>query len=397
MFYYHTMMIEVADIFREFSSDYKKLNKLPKRMHKAMNAIERCRTSQLGGHIEECDSCGHIRIAYNSCRNRHCPKCQGAAKEKWLVARKKDLLPVGYFHIVFTIPADLNSLALRNQREIYNIIFKAASETLLELGKDSKYLGGEIGLIAILHTWGQNLMDHPHLHCIVPAGGLSMDKQRWIPSRKRFFIPVKVISRLYRGKFLAYLKKAYNDNKLEFEGQICNLGKRQEFQSLIDKQYQKEWVVYCKPPFQSPEHILEYLGRYTHRVAITNQRIVEIKNRKVSFRWKDYADNNQHKVMTIDGLEFIRRFLLHILPDKFVKLRHYGLLSNRNHRTKLTQCKKILGVWEEQEAVNSVEKDLPYTKIDIRECPCCKNGRMIKKEILTPQSYIPPNNRIVVA
>ncbi len=237
-------MVEVADIFGSFGEEYRRTNKLPKRMHKAMKAIEACRTAKLGGHIDECDSCGHIRISYNSCRNRHCPKCQGIAREKWLIDRKKDLLPVEYFHVVFTIPDRLNPLALRNQKEVYGILFKAASQTLLQLGKDNKYLGGEIGLISILHTWGQNLMDHPHLHCIIPGGGLSLDGKRWINCRKNYFAPVKVMSRLFRGKFLDYLKKSYKQEKLLLIGEISQLESKKEFQNLLDTLYQKEWVVY---------------------------------------------------------------------------------------------------------------------------------------------------------
>lgn len=242
-------MVEVADILREYGPVYRQNHKLPVRMEKVMQSIERCRTAALGGHVDECENCGYLRISYNSCRNRHCPKCQSLAREKWLLARKRDLLPVNYFHIVFTIPDELNPIALVNQKEIYEILFKSASATLLELTKDVKYLGAEIGLIAILHTWGQNLMDHPHLHCLVPGGGLSLDGQKWINSRKDFFLPVRVMSRLFRGKFLDALKKQYRFKQLKFVGKIEELGKEQEFQRLLDKLYQKEWVVYCKPPF----------------------------------------------------------------------------------------------------------------------------------------------------
>lgn len=389
-------MAEVADIFRVHGKEYRKLHKLPKRMHTAMNAIERCRSAALGGHIEECDHCGRVRISYNSCRNRHCPKCQGLAREKWIEARKHDLLPVGYFHIVFTFPSMLNALALRNQKEIYNLIFKAASETLLELGKDSKYLGGEIGFIGILHTWGQNLMDHPHLHCIVPAGGLSSDGQQWISTKKSFFVPVKVASRLFRGKFLAYLKRSYQAKQFVSDGQIQEFSKSSNFQRFLDELYKKEWVVYCKPPFKSPAYVLEYLGRYTHRVAISNSRIIKVDKNNISLHWKDYADGNKNKVMTLDASEFIRRFLMHVLPDKFVKIRYYGFLSNRNQKTKLAKCKELLGVPSEinQESTNLTKWQdtlLKLTGIDIRKCQHCTDGKMVSKELIFPRNDGSPN------
>ena len=265
-----------------------------------MTAIESCRTFVLGGHVDECDSCGFKRISYNSCRNRHCPKCQSLAKEQWLLERDRDLLEVGYFHVVFTVPDSLNPLALQNQKVFYSLLFKAASETLVELSRDPKYLGAEIGFISVLHTWGQNLMDHPHLHCIVPGGGLSFDGTRFVCSRKKFFIPVKVLSRKFRGKFLAFFKEAFQDGNLEFHGKIEPFSGKIKFQALIDTLYQTEWVVYCKKPFKSPWHVLRYLGRYTHRVAISNQRIVNFQDGQVTFTWRDYRDNNRTKLMTLD-------------------------------------------------------------------------------------------------
>ena len=387
-------MQEVADIIREYGEDYKRRHKLPSRMIKVMNAIENCRTSKLGGHIDECDNCGHIKISYNSCRNRHCPKCQGLAKERWLMDRKSDLLPIEYFHMVFTIPDTLNPLTLRNQKEIYSILFKSVSETLIELGKDPKYLGADIGFIGILHTWGQNLIDHPHIHCIVPGGGLSFDTKRWISSREKFFIPVKVLSRLFRGKVLFYLKEAHIKDKLEFHGSVKYLSEEREFNMFMDSLYKKEWVVYSKPPFKNAEHVLEYLGRYTHRVAISNNRITDIKDGKVTFRYKDYKDGNKNKLMTIKAHEFIRRFLLHILPDKFVKIRHYGILSNRNRRTKLKRCKEILGIStkETKKKKSWQELLLELTGKDPRKCSCCGVGKMITKEILS--SYSDKNMQI---
>lgn len=379
-------MLEVADIIREYGEDYRRKHKLPSRMIKVINAIESCRTSKLGGHIDECDNCGHIRISYNSCRNRHCPKCQGLAKERWLIDRKSDLLPVEYFHVVFTVPDTLNSLMLRNQKETYGILFKSVSETLIELGKDPKYLGADIGFIGILHTWGQNLMNHPHIHCIVPGGGLSFDSNRWISSRKKFFLPIKVVSRLFRGKFLSYLKAAYSKGKLKFCGNIQDLAEEKEFNKLVDSLYKREWVVYSKPSFKSPECVLEYLGRYTHRVAISNNRITDITDGKVTYKYRDYKDGNKNKLMTVEAHEFIRRFLLHILPDNFVKIRHYGILSNRNRGTKLKRCKEILGISakKSKEKISWQELLVKLTGKDPRICPCCNIGRLIRKEILSP-------------
>ena len=334
--------VEVGDIFREFGPAYRAAHKLPLHISKAMSAIEYCRTAALGGHIDECDACGYQRISYNSCRNRHCPKCQSLAKEKWLMARQKELLPVPYFHLVFTMPDRLNALALENPKVFYKLLFKAASETLLQLGKDPKHLGAQIGLIGILHTWGQNLMDHPHLHCIVPGGGLSPDGKKWISpkkaTKKAFFIHVNVISDLFKKKFLAYLKEAYRERTLTFVGKTEPLATQKAFKELLHKLYATQWVTYCKEPFGGPQQAFEYLGRYTHRVALSNDRIVNVQEGKVTFRWRDYQDNNQIKTMTLDAAEFIRRFLLHILPHRFYKIRYYGLLSSRNKKNCQSCC-----------------------------------------------------------
>jgi len=389
---------EVQDIFKEYGVEYRRNYKLSLHQCKAMGAIENCRTVALGGHIDECDSCGHTRISYNSCRNRHCPKCQSLAKEKWLEERKKDLLPVGYFHIVFTIPSELNAVALINPKEVYSLFFRAVSETLLELSKDKKYLGANIGFTTILHTWGQNLMYHPHIHCIVPGGGLSLDDRRWINSKDGFFIPVKVLSRKFRGKFLSYFKKAYYNNEFKLINSTEELSQKHIFQCWIDELYSKEWVVYSKAPFKSAEFVLEYLGRYTHRVAISNNRIVNVENGLVTFKWRDYKDNNKEKFMTLTADEFIRRFLLHILPNNFVKIRHYGIISNRNRNTKLKKCKIFLGIYSDRntefiEKLNAQELLLKLTGIDISKCPHCKKGEMIEKEKLEPKICSPPLNR----
>lgn len=391
-------MIEVADIFREYGQSYRKNHKLPMNVLKAMNAIEKCRTAELGGHISKCDNCGHKQIFYNSCRNRHCPKCQSLAKERWLLEREKDLLPVEYFHVVLTVPNQLSSLILGNQRILYNILFKAGSEALLELGKDPEHLGAEIGFISILHTWGQNLMNHPHLHCIVPGGGLSKDEKRWISTMKGFFIPVKVLSRLFRGKFLFYLKEAYRNDKLKFTEETKFLSQSKNFQKLLEKLYQIEWVVYCKPPFHNAREVLKYLGRYTHRVAISNHRLISLENDKVTFRWRDYRDENKQKMMTIDVFEFIRRFLLHILPTCFVKIRHYGILSNRNCRTKLKKCQAFLNVAiqkEEREPLSWEELLFKLTGLNPGTCPNCQKGKMITCELLQTGKDPPNRWRII--
>jgi len=388
-------MNEIQDILLKYGTDYRRKNKLPLNQLKAMGAIENCRTALLGGHVDECVDCGHIRISYNSCRNRHCPKCQNMAKEQWLENRKDDLLPVKYFHVVFTIPEEINAIALRNQREIYSILFKSASETLLELARDPKYLGAQLGITTLLHTWGQNLMFHPHLHCIVPSGGLSLDGVRWINSRKKFFIPVKVLSAKFKGKFLAYLQDAYYKRKLKFIGQISEFLREDIFQCWMQSLREKAWVVYCKPPFKSAEYVLQYLGRYTHRVAISNNRIKFIENGYVTFKWKDYRDKNKEKFMTVTAEEFIRRFLMHILPNRFVKIRHYGILGNRNRKTKLQNCKRLTGAKVKsitEKKLTIEELLLKLTGKDIRICPCCKKGKMETKKRVQPVICSPPRD-----
>lgn len=388
-------MLEVQDIFRIHGEEYRIDHKLPLNKLRTMTAIEACRTAELGGHVDKCEECGHLRISYNSCRNRHCPKCQSLKKEQWLQERKNDLLPVGYFHVVFTIPSELEPIALRNQKIVYDILFRASSETLLELGKDKKHLGVEIGFISILHTWGQNLMNHTHIHCIVPAGGLSLDSKRWINAKKTkkndFFIHVNVISDLFKKKFMAYFEEAYDTYKLKFVGQIESLKEKQIFKCLKSQLYDKHWNVYCKPPFKSAAYVLEYLGRYTHRVAISNNRIVNFQNGLVTFKWRDYKVGNKEKYMTVTAEEFIRRFLLHVLPNKFMKIRHYGILSNRNRKTKLQKCKKLTGAdLKINKKLSTEELILKLTGKDINICPCCSMGRMTRKEKLNPKCYVPP-------
>lgn len=372
--------LEVADVIRAYGEEYRKVHRLPRRHIRALRAIASCRTAVLGGHVDRCDSCGHERISYNSCRNRHCPKCGALTKERWLRARESELLPVPYFHIVFTLPEDLNALVLVNQTTMYTLLFQSAAETLLCLGRDVKHLGAEVGLMAVLHTWGQNLTDHPHVHCIVPGGGLSREGTQWIESRANFFIPVHVLSQVFRGKFLESMKKAYRAGKLTYVGAVGSLQDKQTFQKLLDRLYGKAWVVYAKRPFGGPGQVLRYLGRYTHRVALSNHRLVNMANGRVSFRWRDYRDGDKEKVMTLDAIEFIRRFLMHVLPDGYCRIRYYGFLSNRNRSKNLAACRRILGVLEEIEEPESMAWEdvlLEVTGIDVRKCPKCSTGRML--------------------
>jgi hypothetical protein len=353
-----------------------------------MRAIEVCRTATLGGH-RYTYSCGHTDISYNSCRNRHCPKCQTLQKEKWIEARCEDLLPVQYFHVVFTIPSELNPLVIMNQRVMYNILFRSVSETLMALSNNPKHLGACIGFVGILHTWGQNLMDHPHIHCVVPGGGLSPDKARWVSCRKGFFIPVRVMSALFRGKFMDHLKTSFESGELIFPGGIRHLKDPKTFEVFRGQFYHKKWVVYCKPPFDGAEGVLQYLGRYTHRIAISNNRILKVQDGNVSFRWRDYADGDTQKTMTLKADEFIRRFLLHVLPPRYVRIRHFGLLANRSRKENIARCRELIGSCKtvtKEEATPETWQDwlLRICGIDINTCPVCKKGTMVMVELLLP-------------
>jgi len=354
-----------------------------------MHAIEVCRTSVLGGHKDKCDNCGHLEISYNSCRNRHCPKCQTLRKERWIEARSDDLLPIQYFHVVFTIPSELNHLASMNRKVMYDLLFRSVSETLVELANDQKHLGARIGAIGILHTWGQNLMDHPHIHCIVTGGGLSADGDHWVSCRKGFFIPVRVMSALFRGKFLDLLKKCFTSDDLVFTGSIGHLKQPGDFEIFRKQLYQKKWVVYCKPPFDGAKGVLQYLGRYTHRIALSNNRILTIRDGNVSFCWRDYADENRQKTMTLKADEFIRRFLLHVLPSRYVRIRHFGLLANRNRNNAIAVCRNILGTCktvtkEDSRPETWQEQLLRICGIDVNVCPVCQKGRMSRMALLLP-------------
>jgi len=365
--------LEISDIFRKYGSEFRKIYHLPENQTSIMNLIVNCRSAALGSHLERCDNCGYETIAYNSCRNRHCPKCQYKAREEWITARESELLPVVYYHIVFTIPDILNPLVLINKRILYGILFKAASETLLTLCKDPKHLGAEIGIIAVLHTWGQTLTDHPHLHCIVPGGGLTLDGKKWKYSKKekfnKFFIHVNVISDLFKKKFLYYLKKVYKNNELKFVGKTKNIGSKKGFYKLLNTLYAKKWITYCKRPFGGPKQVLEYLGRYTHRVAISNSRIKTMENGKVVFDYKDYRDGKK-KEMGLTAIEFIRRFMLHILPEGFFKIRYYGILSSRKKKETLKRCLKILAKRKNKKRQNT--ETIKHQKHSVWQCPKCK-------------------------
>ena len=380
--------LEVAEIFRQYGPVYRESHRLPRNHLRVMGAIETCRTAALGGHKDQCDHCGHLAISYNSCRNRHCPKCQTLRKEKWIEARGEDLLPVEYFHVVFTIPSELNHLVLMNRKVLYNLFFRSVSETLIELANDPKHLGAKIGVISVLHTWGQNLMDHPHIHCIVTGGGLSSDDNRWISCRKGFFLPVTVMSALFRGKFLDHLTHCFKNGALVFDGAINHLKTPGNFNFFRKQLYEKKWVVYCKPPFGGPTGVLQYLGRYTHRIAISNNRILNIQDGKVSFLWRDYADDNRQKTMTLKADEFIRRFLLHVLPERYVRIRHFGLLANRTRKNNIASCRELLGsvklIKENNKRETWQEQLLRICGIDANVCPVCKKGRMHTIERLLP-------------
>jgi len=369
--------VELADILRAHGESYRRDHPLPAPHLKVMQAVERCRTAALGGHLEQCDSCGYERPAYNSCRNRHCPKCQSLAKVKWLEKQKSELLPVGYFHLVFTLPHELNAVILTNKKILLSDLFKAVGETLVDFGRTR--LGGQIGLITVLHTWDQTLLDHFHLHCLVPAGALSIDQKRWSPARKNFLFPVKALSVVFRGKFLDLLTRAFARNKLLFVGQTASLADHVAFQLLINALRKKPWIVYAKKPFGSPVHVLDYLARYTHRVALSNDRILSAHNGEVTFRYRDRKNQDRKKTMTLDAHEFIRRFLLHVIPKGFVRVRHSGVLANRS-KSLLSKCRQLLDLNPALPKLppKSVHQlMLELTGIDITRCPLCQKGTLV--------------------
>ena len=376
--------LEVADIIRAVGKSFLQQRSRLSGLHlKVLSAIERCRTAALGGHRDRCTRCSYTAaISYNSCCNRHCPKCQSNARDKWLEARQNEFLPVSYAHVVFTLPRQLADVAFHNKRLLYGLLFRASAATLLEVAADSKHLGAEIGFLSVLHTWGQNLVHHPHLHCVVPTGGLSPDHKVWVRSRYRFFLPVKVLSRVFRGKFVASLKQAYHNNKLCLPGELQSLEQPKAFRSFLRSLFRQDWVVYSKPPFAGPRHVLNYLARYTHRVAISNHRLVAFDDGKVTFRWKDYAHGNRQRLMTLTAEEFLRRFLQHVLPRGFVRIRYFGFLASRKRGELLPVCRQLLDgpPTSHTRAKMSARSQAPASW----NCPRC-GGAMIVIERLDPQ------------
>ena len=350
---------------------------------KVLLAIRRCRTAALGGHLDECTRCGHRAISYNSCRNRHCPKCQAVARDRWLAARRQELLPTSYVHVVFTLPQRLASLALQNKKVIYDLLFRASAETLLEVARNPQHLGAEIGFFSVLHTWNQKLGLHPHVHCVVPAGGLSADHTRWIKSRYAFFLPVRVLSRVFRGKFVAALKRAFHAGQLQFLGNLAPLAQPKTFSAWLRPLFREDWVVYSKPPFGGPEYVLRYLGRYTLRVAISNHRLVSFVDGQVTFRWRDSAHNHEQKLMTLSLDEFLRRFLLHVLPKGFVRIRHFGFFAHRRRAATLPLCFQLLGSTPHPQA----NQETAPAATDLWLCPNC-GGEMASIGWLTSEQII---------
>jgi Putative transposase/Transposase zinc-binding domain len=382
--------LEAAHIFNRYGEAYRQAHgaSLSAAQRRAMGAIELCRTAALGGHIERCDNCEHERIAYNSCRNRHCPKCQSLSRAKWLAARQAELLETPYFHVVFTLPDEVAVIAYQNKETVYDILFRAAAQTLSTIAADPSHLGAEIGFVCVLHTWGQNLLHHPHLHCLVPGGGISPGGDRWIGCRPGFFLPVRVLSRLFRGLFLHYLEVEFAAGRLQFFSALQQLVDRATFRRHLAPAWDAEWVVYAKPPFAGPRQVLAYIGGYTHRIAISNNRLMTADDGKVSFRWKDYRRGNRHGVMTLTADEFIRRFLIHVLPDGFQRIRYYGYLCNRQRATKLARCRELLVMAQAQAILRSSAKhdyrDLyeALTGKSLTLCPVCAIGHMRVTEIL---------------
>ncbi|MBF9016396.1 MULTISPECIES: IS91 family transposase [unclassified Oceanispirochaeta] len=381
--------VEIADIFRIHAH---KLPSLSWEQEKVINDIIGCRTAILGGHIRKCDECGNPEISYNSCRNRHCPKCQSFKKELWIADREQELLPVSYFHIVFTIPRILAPIALQNKEKVYGMLFKAVSQTLKEVAAKPKNLDAQIGLIAVLHTWDQKLGHHPHIHCIVPGGGISKDKTKWIKSGHNFFLSVNILSSVFRGKFLNFLENAFNKKELSFFGDYSHISGQLQFRQLLIDSCKTNWVVYAKKSFAGPKLVIKYLGRYTHRIAISNYRIKSMTDTHVSFTWRDRKHDNELKTMELDVVSFMRRYLLHILPSGFMKMRYYGFLGNVTKKKSLKLCRELLGVpMEENKLVDesSMEIFIRITGSDPTVCPICGKGHMVLLQEI-PMRKVPP-------
>jgi hypothetical protein len=367
---------ELTDIFRAYGESYRRHHPLPVSHLKVMQAVERCRTAALGGHLQQCDACGFKRPAYNSCRNRHCPKCQSLAKVKWLDKQKSELLPTGYFHLVFTLPHELNPLILVNKKPLINILFQSVSQTLAQFAQSR--LRGTLGITVVLHTWDQTLLDHFHLHCLVPTGALSFDRNRWVSARQDFLFPVKALSLVFRAKFLDSLKKSFDQNRLLFAGQIASLADGEAFDGLLKRLRKKPWVVYAKKPFGSPGHVLDYFGRYTHRVALSNNRICSVHNGEVTFAYRNRKNQDRRKLMKLGAEEFIRRFLLHVIPKGFMRVRHYGFLANHS-KDCLSKCRQLMGLSPPTQPPqrSTEELMLALTGIDIHRCPLCQKGTLV--------------------
>jgi hypothetical protein len=385
--------LEVAEVIRSCRDAFLQQYGagLTPEQRRVLDDLTACRTAALGGHVLECPQCGHQEVAYNSCGNRHCPKCQATAAARWLEAQAADLLETPYFHVVFTLPHALGPVALHNPREVYGLLMQAAAETLLELAADPQRLGAQIGVLAVLHTWGQNLALHPHVHCIVTGGGLSPDEDRWIAGRNDYFLPIGVLSCVFRGKFLAGLRAAFKRGRLRFPGELATLARSDRFNALLSEAVRTDWVVHAKPPWGGPATVLKYLARYTHKAAISNHRLVDLSDGRVSFGWKDYAHGGRQRTMTLDAIEFVRRFLMHVLPSGFVRIRHYGILANRHRQQKLARCRELLGAAVTPDAdanppgpVASPGHEATVTPT--RVCPVCGAGRMVVIAELPPMT-----------
>jgi hypothetical protein len=394
--------LEVADVFRNYGLEFMRQRggSLSIDQRRAFDAIVNCRTKALGGHLEQCNACGHERNAYNSCRNRSCPKCQALARANWMESRAAELLPIPYFHIVLTVPNEIGSIALQNQRVVYDILFKAGVRTLQELAADPRHMGAEIGVLSVLHTWGQRMDHHVHLHCVITGGGISPDGKQWIPCKRTkdgvpYFVHEKVLSRKFRGKFIDYLKKANTAGKLGFYGNLESLSRPTEFENHLNKSVRHDWVVHVQPPFGSPKQVLCYLARYTNRVAISNDRLIAVRNGRVFFSWKDYANDGERKTTSFEVCEFIRRFLLHVLPSRFRKIRHSGFMANRNRDAKLKLVRQLLGVCDEYNATDDGEQP-ERTSADEESdpcesrCPVCRKGVMVRVARIPAESELIP-------
>jgi len=382
---------ELGEVLRRYGPAYRSTHahQFSRSQRRVMSAVERCRTAALGGHVEQCDRCHHQRIAYNSCRNRHCPKCQSLASAQWREARRADLLPVEYFHVVFTLPEEVAAIAYQNKAVVYALLFRAVAQTLRTIAADPRHLGAQIGFITLLHTWGQTLLYHPHVHGIVPGGGLTPDGQRWVACRAGFFLPVRVLSRCFRTRFLALLQEAFAQRRLQFFSTLAPLADADRFAAYLAPLRTAEWVVYAKPPFGGPQQVLDYLSRYTHRVAIANHRLVALDNGAVSFRWRDYQHHHKGKLMTLTADEFMRRFLLHVLPEGFQRIRHYGFLGNRCRVAKLAQCRRLCAPSSPSPLVSPLQSDSCGSSIHLTArsfpvCPVCQQGSMLRIDVLAP-------------